>query len=331
MKIYYNTSGQYRVDESGTKTVTGKPMLRYKEQPVWELHFVDNENSPVNLSGIAAWRAALDKDKSSSTEPMCRTLDAGIDRTRAQYGIIGVTLDANTEPFKTAVDGKVSSVKTYFELWGLDGDGKPVFYVTFETEAYGVVDPDGGTIPSPVPTGLCSIAEINAALVGQFPILGRLSVDGSGRLCLDGTPVCDGSGGGSTDPDPTPAAAKMYYGYIPPSVAGDLASVTEITTELLTAAADTVTEAEPATLSKVSIGTAPIGSFVFVLLPADSGLVATKFDGISSQVAFELDNGASGTGANGTEITVNGAAYKVYGEAMLVTGELFIYVDEQFS
>ena len=24
MKIYYNTSGQYRVDESGTKTVTGK-------------------------------------------------------------------------------------------------------------------------------------------------------------------------------------------------------------------------------------------------------------------------------------------------------------------
>ena len=40
MKIYYNTSGQYRVDESGTKTVTGKPMLRYKEQPVWELHFV---------------------------------------------------------------------------------------------------------------------------------------------------------------------------------------------------------------------------------------------------------------------------------------------------
>ena len=329
MKIYYNTSGQYRVDKSGTKTVTGKPMLRYKEQPVWELHFVDNENSPVNLSGIAAWRAALDKDKSSSTEPMCRTLDAGIDRTRAQYGIIGVTLDANTEPFKTAVDGKVSSVKTYFELWGLDGDGKPVFYVTFETEAYGVVDPDGGTIPSPVPTGLCSIAEINAALVGQFPILGRLSVDGCGRLCLDGTPVCDGSGGGATDPDPTPAATKMYYGYIPPSVAGNLASVTEITAELLDAAADTVTEADPATLSKVSIGTAPIGSFVFVLLPADSGLVATKFDGISSQVAFELDNGASGTGANGTEITVNGAAYKVYGEAMLVTGEIFIYVDEQ--
>lgn len=51
MKIYYNTSGQYRVDESGTKTITNKPMLRYKEQPVWELHFVDNENSPVNLSG----------------------------------------------------------------------------------------------------------------------------------------------------------------------------------------------------------------------------------------------------------------------------------------
>lgn len=255
---------------------------------------------------------------------MCRTLDAGIDRTRAQYGIIGVTLDANTMPFKTAVDGKTAAVKTYFELWGLDGDGKPVFYVTFETEAYGVVDPDGGTIPSPVPTGLCSISEINAALVGQFPLLGRLSVDGSGRLCLDGTAVCASDEG--TEPAGT---AMMYYGYIPPSVAGNLASVTGITAELLTAAADTVTEAEPATLSKVSIGTAPIGSFAFVLLPADSGLAATKFDGISSQVAFELDNGASGTGANGTEITINDTAYKVYGEAMLVTGELFIFVEEQ--
>ena len=326
MKIYYNTTGQYRCDDTGTKTVTNPPALRYKEQPVWELHFVDNNNSPVNLASIASWRAALDKDKSSATEPMCRTLDAGIDLSRASLGIISVSLDANTQTFFAAIDGKTSTLKTYFELWGLDANAKPVFYIVFDVNASGVVDPDGGTIPSPVPTGLCSIAEINAALVGQFPILGRLSVDSAGRLCLDGSPVCTGDTG--TEPEPEPEAAQMYYGYIPPSLAGDLTSVTAITEEKLSAAADTVTVTEPATLNKVSLGNVPLGSFVFVLLPADSNLAATKFDGISSKVAFELNNGGSGTGANGTEITIGETDYKVYGEAMLVTGELFIYVDE---
>ena len=67
---------------------------------------------------------------------------------------------------------------------------------------------------------------------------------------------------------------------------------------------------------------------VFVLLPKSSGLKALKFDGIGGYLEFEENNGGiSGTGANGTEITLNGTAYLVYGEIRLVTGETFVKVE----
>ena len=85
----------------------------------------------------------------------------------------------------------------------------------------------------------------------------------------------------------------------------------------------------PVALAKTSIGTVPAGALIAVLIPAAAGMKASKFDGISAKVEFELDNAVSGSGANGAAVTLDGKSYKVWGEFSLVAGERFIYVDKE--
>ena len=120
------------------------------------------------------------------------------------------------------------------------------------------------------------------------------------------------------------AAKTMYYGWVMST--NEIYKVTDITADMLTAS--TVTSANAAPMNKTSLGDAPAAAMVFVLLPKSSGLKALKFDGIGGYLEFEENNGGiSGTGANGTEITLNGTAYLVYGEIRLVNGKTFIKVE----
>lgn len=114
----------------------------------------------------------------------------------------------------------------------------------------------------------------------------------------------------------------MYYGYVQDET---MTSVAEITADMLTQA--TMTSATAGMLEKQSIGVVPAGAWVAVLVPV--GYVATKFDGVSDQIAFAENNGAAGTGANGTEIELDGETYKLYGEFQLTSSEKFIYVDAE--
>ena len=66
---------------------------------------------------------------------------------------------------------------------------------------------------------------------------------------------------------------------------------------------------------------------LFVLVPADSGLVVKKDDGVGGQVPFDEDIGAAGTGANGINLTFNGTAYKAYGEFSLIDADTVIYIE----
>ncbi len=136
----------------------------------------------------------------------------------------------------------------------------------------------------------------------------------------------------AVDPDiPTPVTGSIYYGYISPEVAGSITSVTQITSDILAAAvtAGTMTKATPATLSKTNLGSIPAGAWVTILTPSTTDYAATKDDGLGGKVAFALDNGATGTGANGTAVTIGSTAYKIYGEFQLVTAEQSIYIDEE--
>ncbi len=138
-------------------------------------------------------------------------------------------------------------------------------------------------------------------------------------------PVASGTSDPSDPSDPSDFEGTMYYGYIPASLLGGTAKVTEVTAAM--AACATVTRADVAKLDKVGIGVVPAGALVVVLLPLSASLTAAKFDGISAQVPFAEDNGQPGTGANGTEIVLNSQVYRVYGEFKLIDAELFIYIN----
>lgn len=118
------------------------------------------------------------------------------------------------------------------------------------------------------------------------------------------------------------APEPMYYGCIND---GTTYKVSQITADMLTA--DTVTETDAGAM-QVNV-TAPAGAVLFVLVPADSGLTVMQDDGVGGQVPFNEDNGATGTGANGIDLTLNGTAYKAYGEFSLVDAETIIYINEE--
>lgn len=114
----------------------------------------------------------------------------------------------------------------------------------------------------------------------------------------------------------------MYYGFIPYSVSGSI-EYEDVTKELLEESK--VKTTTPGPLAKTSTGQFSEGDMVIVAFPSKYNLVAYKDNGLNSKVPFD------GTGVpcvNGLDVNIGGIPYKVYGEMMLVSGELFIYVDE---
>ena len=118
---------------------------------------------------------------------------------------------------------------------------------------------------------------------------------------------------GSTPDIPAPDV-EIRYGYLTdPS----LTSVAQITPAHLTQ----LTKVTAASLDKTSLGIVPAGSWPVVVVP--EGYAAYKDDGLGGLAPFALDNGMTGTGANG--ITIDGVG-QVYGEFKLADAEIFIYV-----
>lgn len=112
---------------------------------------------------------------------------------------------------------------------------------------------------------------------------------------------------------------KMYYGYVNDGVTYQVVQITE---EMLTG--EHVTESGAG--AKTATLNVPAGAVLFVLVPKESGLTVLQDDGVGGKVPFAEDNGASGTGANGAELTLGGTVYKAYGEFNLVDAETIIYI-----
>ena len=159
MNIYWSQNG-YRCDSAGSNILNDEPpRIYYGEQPTWNVTILTGSGAAADLTGIASFRAAIDKDLSTSTTPMCRTLSSGIS---VSGNVISVQLDAHTETFLSAVEGQ-DAVSAYFELWGFDSGAAPVFYLRIQIIASAVVDPDGGEPPE-VQTGYITEAEARALL-----------------------------------------------------------------------------------------------------------------------------------------------------------------------
>ena len=110
-------------------------------------------------------------------------------------------------------------------------------------------------------------------------------------------------------------ARVMYYGWV--NSTAEVDRVSGITADMLNAA--TVAGADAAAMGQTSLGDAPAGALVFVLLPDGAGLKALKFDGIGGYCEFAEDNG--------TKITLNNTGYLAYGEFRLVDGETIVKVE----
>jgi len=81
--------------------------------------------------------------------------------------------------------------------------------------------------------------------------------------------------------------------------------------------------------TSISIDACPEGATYFVIAPADCGLNVTRDNGIGGKVPFDesLLSGDLNFGCNGVDAELNGVPVKVWGQFMLSSLQMFMYVD----
>lgn len=159
--FYYNLDDAAFVDENGDQLSRIVPDLYYQEDPDWRFMLRRGTNSIADLSGVVAWGAAVDCDFSTSSVPMCRTLSDGI-VADPQTGAVTVSLDCTTAEFLAAVDGNPAR-QAWFELYGLDANGKRILYFCIEIRARMVIDPDPEVSPE-TPDTVATKAYVSAVM-----------------------------------------------------------------------------------------------------------------------------------------------------------------------
>lgn len=138
----------------------------------------------------------------------------------------------------------------------------------------------------------------------------------TGRVYLARMLVADAS----DQPGIGTVSGNMYYGII---CSNTMTAITQLSADELT---QSLVVSRQAKTGKFKLETAAPGSWTFILLPA--GLTAQKDDGFGGKAVFAENNGAPGTGANGTPIEIEGVTYNIYGEFNLVAGQPIIYVED---
>ena len=119
---------------------------------------------------------------------------------------------------------------------------------------------------------------------------------------------------------PKPEVAYIFYG----KFVDKISSFDDLTPEMLLSPENSIISVSAGKMDKTPISNIVAGNKVVVLIPSEYGYVATKDNGIGGKVPFDT----SIMGCNGEkQIVVDSQPYKIYGEFMTVSGELFIYVD----
>ena len=167
MKIYYNTSKQCLVDEFNCQ-INSKPVLFFGEQPVWQLRLYQSEvgSEPENtdISGIASWRAAVDSDWDSKTEPMCRTVN-GIAHN-ASTGLLTIPLNANTVSFLDKLENRKSR-DGYLEIRGYNYSGNVAMVIIIGIICHNTIDPEGDDELDVLDSNTASKGYVEALLAGK--------------------------------------------------------------------------------------------------------------------------------------------------------------------
>lgn len=119
---------------------------------------------------------------------------------------------------------------------------------------------------------------------------------------------------------PKPDMGYIFYG----NIVDQITDFGAITPDMLVNPENHIVQVEAGTMGKTSCGVMQPGNKVIVLIPEDTAFAATKDNGIGGKVPFS----EAVLGSNGGKIvSIDGVRYRVYGEMLTVTGELFIYVN----
>lgn len=119
---------------------------------------------------------------------------------------------------------------------------------------------------------------------------------------------------------PKPNAALIFYG----SIIDQINGFGEITESMLLSPDNNIVSVDASPMGKTSAGTLSAGNKVVVAIPVEYAYNAYKDNGFGGKVQF--DETVMGTNG-GYEITISGERYRLYGEMLLVNGEMNIYVN----
>ena len=124
------------------------------------------------------------------------------------------------------------------------------------------------------------------------------------------------------------ATLPMYYGRLSVTeVGGSIVSAYSDITETQIKGGANVTTAPAKTMGKTSLGLTSdtqAGDHLIVAVPAKGNYTVTKDNGLGGKVVFDSDAPGSDIGV---DITIDGEAYKLYGEVLSAPAEIFFYVD----
>jgi hypothetical protein len=193
--FYYNLDLAAFVDANGDQLSRVVPDLYYQENPDWRFMLRRGNNSRADLDNVVAWGAAVDCDFGTESTPMCRTLSDGI-HTDYATGAVTVSLDCSTASFFEAVNGK-NSRQAWFELYGLDANGKRILYLCVEIQARMTIDPDPEVSPE-TPDTVATKAYVSAVMSSGAAAAGALMSGAEIETTVGGYTVALTSGGGLT-------------------------------------------------------------------------------------------------------------------------------------
>ena len=116
---------------------------------------------------------------------------------------------------------------------------------------------------------------------------------------------------------------KMFFGYIPYEVTGDITSYADITMEMIKDPRSKIVEINAQVLERTPLGHVEQACFIFAAVPAESSLTVSKDNGFGGKLEFSEED----FGCNDLVVVLDEIEYRVFGELALVSGDRFIYID----
>jgi hypothetical protein len=160
-------------------------------------------NNPIEVfDGTETFTASVDSDFDHSTDPMCKTLDANINKVGDWYGDQGssgggtqadpttgefsIRLDANNSSYQDKISTDSEENSTLFELLAYEaGTGDLIYAIQFDFRCFNIID-DASSVPPEPDSDYYTKAQSDARYGAQLSA-GVVSIaDGADSVIVSG-------------------------------------------------------------------------------------------------------------------------------------------------